>query len=74
MIPTIAVSGPFQGAGKEHDYRLSGDPGSPENMFVNVQGVIQMLGNYELVRDGKGALIRIDVPDDCFFEVRSIVC
>ncbi|MBY5634485.1 hypothetical protein HFO39_06730 [Rhizobium leguminosarum] len=73
MTPVIAVSGPFQGAGKDQDYPLAVDPGSAANMLVNVQGVVQMLGSYELIRNGIGAFIRINVPTGCVFEVRSNV-
>lgn len=67
-----AVNGPFYGTGSIHDYPLTINPGSVNNLFVNVGGVGQLitLGAYELVYTGGDPFIRIDVPDGVPFEVR----
>ncbi|MBB4113473.1 hypothetical protein FHT80_002799 [Rhizobium sp. BK226] len=72
-VPIIAVSGPFVGTGQESEYPLAVDPGSASNMLVNLNGVIQMLGAYGLVRNEIGAFIRINAPVDCDIEVRSLI-
>lgn len=64
--------GPFVGTGAEHDYPLTIDPGSANNMFVVVGGVDQMItmGAYSLVYSAGDPFIRINVPTGVPFEVR----
>lgn len=65
------VSGPFTGTGEEEDYLLLVDPGSVNNTFVSVGGVFQFTGSYDLVEAAGSHYIRINVPLDVVFEVRS---
>ncbi len=67
------VSGPFVGTGAEADYLLAVDPGSTNNMFVDVDGLIQITsdGAYALVYIADLPYIRINVPTGIKFEVRT---
>ena len=67
-----ALLGPFSGTGAQADYLLSIDPGSANNMFVVVGGVLQLLSQsaYSLVYTAAQPYIRINVPLGVIFDVR----
>ncbi|NNU66521.1 hypothetical protein G9X67_14680 [Rhizobium sp. WYCCWR 11152] len=67
------VQNSFTGDGTTTDFPLSVDPGSANNMFVNVGGVSQPISAYTLEHVGSDAYLRISgepVPDDVEIDVR----
>ncbi len=67
------VQNSFTGDGTTTDFLLSVDPGSANNMFVNVGGVSQPISAYTLEHVGSDAYLRISgepVPDDIEIDVR----
>jgi hypothetical protein len=64
--------GPFMGTGVAANYPLIIDPGSANNMFPVVGGLVQMVtdGAYSLVYVGGNPFININVPAGVIFEVR----
>ncbi|TAX45922.1 hypothetical protein ELI02_29860 (plasmid) [Rhizobium leguminosarum] len=67
------VQNSFTGDGTTTDFLLSVDPGSANNMFVNVGGVSQPISAYTLEHVGSDAYLRISgepVPDDVEIDVR----
>ncbi|WP_017993953.1 hypothetical protein [Rhizobium leguminosarum] len=56
------VQNSFTGDGTITDFQLSVDPGSANNMFVNVGGVSQPISAYTLEHSGGNAYLRIPSP------------
>lgn len=56
------VQNSFVGDGTVTDFLLSVDPGSANNMFVNVGGVEQDISDYTLQHSGGNAYLRITTP------------
>ncbi|ARM12140.1 MULTISPECIES: hypothetical protein [Rhizobium] len=56
------VQNSFTGDGTTTDFLLSIDPGSANNMFVNVGGVSQPISAYTLEHSGGNAYLRIPSP------------
>lgn len=64
--------GPFVGTGASHDFLLSVDPGTANNIFVTAGGVDQQLsnGDYSLVYTSGSPYLRINIPAGIPIEVR----
>jgi hypothetical protein len=56
------VQNSFTGDGTTTDFQLTVDPGSANNMFVNVGGVTQTISSYTLQHSGGNAYLRIISP------------